>query len=431
MICYHRVQGNVRHLRNTTKTFGFHTPTCEGERTRMNDYTSNIWKFYVASILGGFAVFYNGVDTLFFRHFNLSFEQIGFLVSASLMAVLLCEIPTGSFADIYGKKLSILTGSCFGLAGLGCLAFGSSFVAFTIGFILLGIGRAFRSGAESALLYDWLGSVDRQHEYTKHQSRLQAAFVGIDIISGSVGFLLFGLNVRIPFIISFASMTLVIIVQCTLKDIAQSDGHREHVLTLYKKQIKEGLLIVSRSNIILWLIGFTLIYSIANMFFGNTLNLPFLEEVKGFTTNQLAVMGLIWNSIQTASLFFVSQLERKIGQSTSILAIVVLTPVLFLGLLLSSNFVVSSIVLGLYYSSMSFREVIMDAYLNTRISSQYRATVLSIASMIVSSIAIVILPILGIIVDTSSLTTGLWLLVLGTLILGTLSVGVKRKLDSI
>lgn len=394
----------------------------------MSDYRSNIRKFYLASILSGFAVFYNGVDALFFRHFDLSFEQMGFLVSASLTAILLFEIPTGAFADLYGKKTSILIGSFFTLTGLGFLAFGSDFTAFAVGFILMGVGRAFRSGAESALLYDWLSSVEKQNEYIRHQSRLQAAFVAIDIISGSVGFLLFGLNVRIPFIISFISMALVILVQFTLKDIAQRAEHQENTFAIHINQIKEGLLVVSRSSMIMWLMGFTLIYSIANMFFSSTLSLPFFREVKRFTTDQLALMGLIWNIIQTGSLFFVSQLERRLGQSTSMLVIVVLTPLLFLGLLLSSNFVLSSILIGLYYSSMSFREVIIDTYLNTRISSQYRATVLSIASMVISSLAIFILPVLGTIVDRSSLNNGLLLLVVSTLILGVLSVIAKRIL---
>jgi MFS family permease len=393
----------------------------------MNEYKSNLWKFYLASILSGFAVFYNGVDTLFYRHFDLSFEQIGFLVSASLTAILVFEIPTGAFADLYGKKTSILIGSFFILTGLGFLAFGSEFVTFVIGFILIGIGRAFRSGAENALLYDWLSSVEKEQEYIQHQSRLRAAFVAIDIISGSAGFLLFGLNVRIPFIISFVSMALVILVQFTLKDIRQQADHRENALAVHINQIKEGLFIVSRSSNIMWLIGFTLIYSIANMFFSNSLNLAFLREVKGFTTNQLALMGLLWNMIQTASLFAVSQLERRLGPSASMLAIVIVTPLFFLGLLLSSNFVVSSIIIGLYYSSMSFREVIIDTYLNTRISSQYRATVLSIVSMVISSLAIFALPALGTIVDRFSLNTGLLLLAMSTLILGALSLLIRRK----
>jgi hypothetical protein len=86
------------------------------------------------------------------------------------------------------------------------------------------------------------------------------------------------------------------------------------------------------------------------------------------------------------------------------------------------------VILGLYYGSMSFRDIIVDAYLNTRIESQYRATVLSIASMIVSGLAIVILPVLGIIVDRAGLNTGMWLLVCGTLLLGALSLVARRAL---
>jgi hypothetical protein len=119
------------------------------------------------------------------------------------------------------------------------------------------------------------------------------------------------------------------------------------------------------------------------------------------------------------------------GQFTSMLAIVILTPLLFLGLSLSGNFLVSSFLIGLYYSSMSFREVIIDTYLNTRINSRYRATVLSIASMIVSSLAIFVLPLLGNIVDRSSLNAGMWLLAVSTLTLGGLSMIAGRGLGDL
>lgn len=77
---------------------------------------------------------------------------------------------------------------------------------------------------------------------------------------------------------------------------------------------------------------------------------------------------------------------------------------------------------------MSFREVIIDTYLHARINSQYRATVLSIASMIVSGLAVFILPVLGILVDRSSLNTGLLFLALGTLMLGASGVVMERML---
>src|SRR5258708_33876081 len=118
----------------------------------MSDYRSNVRKFYIASVLGGFAIFYNGVETLYYRHFHLSFGQIGFLVSASLIATLTFEIPTGAFADVYGKKKSMLIASLITLVGLGFLAFGGSLGLFAAGFILVGVGRAFYSGAGYAFL---------------------------------------------------------------------------------------------------------------------------------------------------------------------------------------------------------------------------------------------------------------------------------------
>jgi MFS family permease len=387
----------------------------------MDRYTSNIWKFYVASVLSGFAYFYNGVDTLYFRHFDLSFEQVGFLISANLIATLLLEIPTGSFADVYGKKKSIIIGSLCSLVGLGFLAFGGGFAAFTAGFIAMGIGRAFQSGAESALLYDFLSSTNKQDDYIKHQSRMQSAFVAIDIISGSLGFILFAVNVRIPFIISFFSMLLVIVVQLTIAEVATERIRSGSELAVHLKQIKEGLSITFRSRTILWFAGFTLIYFIANGFFSQILNLPFLQEIKRFNTNQLAIMGLIWNSIQTAMVFFAGYAERKLGQRWSIFAIVALNPLLFFGLLLSGNFLVSAMMLGLYFGTMSFRGIIVDSYLNHNIHSSHRATVLSVNSMLLSSIAIIVLPLLGMIADTFGLSAGMILLIIGTLLLGGLS----------
>ena len=69
--------------------------------------SGNFWKFYLAAILGGFAFFYNAIDTLYYRHFELSFGQIGLLISASLLTALVLEVPTGVFADLYGKPAGV------------------------------------------------------------------------------------------------------------------------------------------------------------------------------------------------------------------------------------------------------------------------------------------------------------------------------------
>lgn len=393
----------------------------------MSEYKLNLWKFYIASILGGFAFFYNGVDTLYYRHFNLSFEQIGFLISTMLLATLFLEIPTGSFADIYGKKKSIIVGSVFVLIGLGFLAFGNNFNMFAIGFLSMGIGRAFNSGAGSALLYDFLHSMNKEHEYLIHQSRMHAAFVAIDIISSSLGFLLFAVNVRIPFYISFIAMALVILVQLTIKEALIERVFNNTMLITHLNQMKEGLRLTFKSKILLWFAGFTLIYFVTAKYFGEIVSLPFFRETKGFTIDQLVIMGLIWNTIQTATIFFISHIEKKLGQNLSILTIVALTPTLILGLLLSSNYLISALIIGLFWGTASFREIIIESYLNKHVNSNYRATVLSINSMILSILSIFILPLLGNYVDKSGLTNGMILLAILTLVFGVVFLGLKRS----
>jgi MFS family permease len=68
----------------------------------------NIWKLYVLSFSGGVAFFFNSIETLYYRHFGLNFQQIGLLLSASLLAKVILDVPTGAFADTYGKKKSLL-----------------------------------------------------------------------------------------------------------------------------------------------------------------------------------------------------------------------------------------------------------------------------------------------------------------------------------
>ena len=179
-------------------------------------YKNNIWKYYLASILGGFAFFYNAIDTLYYRHWGLSFEQVGWLLGASMATSLILEIPTGAFADLYGKKKSILIASLFNLLGISCLAFGSSFPIFLLGFVFWGVSTAFNSGAGNAWLYDSLKATGDEKTLTKHLGRLSSAFISVDILSSVIAPLLFALNVRLPYFVSFIAMIVVILIQASM-----------------------------------------------------------------------------------------------------------------------------------------------------------------------------------------------------------------------
>lgn len=67
---------------------------------------------------------------------------------------LILEVPTGIFADKYGRKLSINLGYFIFTLGIACYAFGQSYFWFALAELLAAIGSAFLSGA----LDTWLKS---------------------------------------------------------------------------------------------------------------------------------------------------------------------------------------------------------------------------------------------------------------------------------
>ena len=80
------------------------------------------------------------------------------LVGTALeLSVLIAEAPTGAFADVYGRRLSIILG--FSLVGVGFVLEGSAplFASILLSQIVWGAGYTFTSGAMQAWLADELG----------------------------------------------------------------------------------------------------------------------------------------------------------------------------------------------------------------------------------------------------------------------------------
>jgi len=393
--------------------------------TDEHKHKANIWKFYLASILGGFTYFYNGIETLYYRHFNLSFEQISILISSMLIATLLLEIPSGAFADLYGRKKSLIISAFAGVIALGFLTFGSTFIIFAAGFIFLGISRAFSSGAGSALLYDSLTSLKKGDDFIKHKSRLSASFTAIDLISGTLGFLIFAIDVRIPYYISFFAMVLVLIIQFSMFESFIPIQRTTSLISHNLVQMKKGLLLTLKSFPIIWLTLFSFIFFVSCRFFSDVISTPFLQEVKQFSIFELSILFLITNSIQTIFVFNAHYFEKKLGTIKSITISILVIPVTYFAMIYSNSYIFTGIVVGIYYALISFTEILSESYINNLVESENRATVLSASSMLISTLGLIILPILGSKTDANGLTSGMYLTAFLTLLGGMFLLAIK------
>jgi len=77
------------------------------------------------------------------------------------------EVPTGAFADAFGRRTSLAAGTLVKCASYMLLFLDPTPLQAMLGFVLMRTGEAFVSGADSALLYDALKGGDQGRAYQK------------------------------------------------------------------------------------------------------------------------------------------------------------------------------------------------------------------------------------------------------------------------
>jgi MFS family permease len=110
---------------------------------------TNIPKFIAYQFFNGF-IFFAPVLVLYLQSKGLTMTQILTLQSIFAFGMVMMEVPTGAFADRYGKRISLVLGSFFFSLGLTIYGMSSHFLQFIMGELCTAIGAAFISGSAPA-----------------------------------------------------------------------------------------------------------------------------------------------------------------------------------------------------------------------------------------------------------------------------------------
>ncbi len=111
--------------------------------------------------------YYDPFIILAFREKGLTFFQIGILIGFREVCVNLMEIPTGVIADMYGRRLSMMSSMAAYIFSFVVLAISDTFWLLCVAMLLFAIGEAFRTGTHKAMIFEWLRHKNRTKEKTK------------------------------------------------------------------------------------------------------------------------------------------------------------------------------------------------------------------------------------------------------------------------
>ena len=338
----------------------------------------------------------------FFQENGLSQTEIFILQSAFAIGVMLLEVPSGYFADIFGRKKAMVAGAVVATIGYVMYSLAYGFWPILAAEMVLGAGLSFMSGADSALAYDSLVALGKKDKYRKFESRgfifSSIAEASASLIGGliAIASLRATLYAQVGIELALIPLALLLVEPKRTRRVTDDNPFRD-VLKITKyalhghSQIKwlifYGAVVGTLTHTMVWLTQ------------------PYYQLV-GVS---LGWFGVLWTlQLIAMAIFaqFADKYERLLGKRKA-LASFVLMGVVAYGLLGAFPLIATLPVMLVYYFIRGVHMPVLQDYVNTLISSDIRATVLSVKNLAKQLLYTFLGPLIGVTMDLYSLQTAL------------------------
>jgi len=349
------------------------------------------------------ASFIWGINTLFLLDAGLNNTE-AFSANAFFTAgMMFFEIPTGMVADIWGRKISYLLGvvtlTATTFLYLWLWYIHASFWPWAIVSIFLGLGFTFFSGAFEAWLVDALTSSGLQETLEEVFAKAQIV-QGIAMFIGSVagGVVAQLTNLGVPYILRIVIFIITFVYALVfMKDIGFTPLSGQEVVKVAKKVLKNSLKYGLGMRPIRWMMC-AAFFTSGVMIYAFYAMQPYLLKLYG-NPKAYSIAGIA-AAIIAASQIVGGYLAPHIKKTFKLRTPAMFTAIFFgavsLALIgLSPTFwsvIVFLVLFGLLYAGIT---PMRQLYINHLIPSEQRATILSFDSLMGSSGAVVLQPMLG------------------------------------
>lgn len=342
------------------------------------------------------------VIALFFKENGLSVQDIFVLQALFSVTTIALEAPTGYFADVFSRRAALIIGGFVSALGYVVYSMSYGFWGFLAAETLLGIGVGFVSGADSAMLYDTLLELKRDQEYLRLSGRNNSVSLLSEGLASIIGGLLAGVSLRLPLQIDVMVTACIIpialsLVEPDVQGKMQRGGGVKKVIEIAKYALHGH-------DEIKWLIMYSSLVS------ASTLTMVwFIQPYLLATKVPVELFGFVWAGLMMVAAFFswhARRIERSLGRRGSFVLLIML-PVIGYGLTSISFHIWSPVFLVCFYIARGILDPVLSAYINGMITSDVRATVLSVKNIFGRLIFVVVGPAVGRVNDMYSLQVAL------------------------
>jgi MFS family permease len=370
---------------------------------------------------------------------QLNLFQIGILLSLRELTTYVFEVPSGVFADQYGKKNELILCFIFYIISFFLFYIGTQYLIIIFAMFFFGLGEAFRSGTHKAMIYSYLEKKDwfnyktfvygRTRSYSLIGSSL-SAFIAIFLIIQFPKMRTIFLFSIIPYLFDFL---LILSYPSTLNEPIEKNFSFKNLAIFSINQFKNMFTHPVLKKIILSSSLFDAIFKILKDYIQPILsNLILISGIHAIVsinvgTQLKIILGVIYGVIY----IFSAMVSRNIyllnqkwpsdhlmdisftlfGITFFILAFAIKTKLMLIVIVLF---------LLLYLLKDARRPLVVDVF-GDYMKKDERATVMSVESQIRSFFMIILAPLFGYIAHSFSISIlffmiGVFILILGRLV---------------
>lgn len=335
--------------------------------------------------------FYRPIMYLFFLAQGLNFTQIAILEAIYNLTTLVGEIPTGYVGDRVGRRNSLLIGTVLIAVTLLGIGLADSFPALAVLYVCWSAGYNFRSGSEDAWLYDTLTDDLSEDEFASVRGRGEAVSLAVGAGAAITGGYLGSIDLSYPWFVAAAVTGFGAAVLLTMDDPKTYKESDSDELSFGRtvQIVKEAL---SQRNIRAFILYYYVLYAAVSYLIFVFLQPIFQTVVVDVGVSAARVESLLgwfyaaYSLLGAVMSYFTGAIKTHLGVRTWFLVLPfvlgsALVGMYFVPLLALPTFLVAR---GLSDVTRSFA----GQYVNNRIGTLGRATVLSAMAM-VSGLAVI------------------------------------------
>jgi len=360
---------------------------------------------YQATVSFGF---FSPVFTLFLLYRDLAYTQIAVLSTLHAVLTVVGEVPTGYVGDRIGRRNSLVLSSTFMTLSIVGFVVARSFPALSVLYVLWTLALVFRSGSDSAWLYDTLAADGDEDRFAHVLGRAGAVNRGVTVVTMLAGGLLYAVQPTLPFAASAVLNGAGVLVALSLPQNPQyAEGAGEAAAAL---GVREALQVLRRHLAEPPLRSFVLY---VGLFFGvvvavDTYVQPVATGAVGLPVSAMGPLYAGFTLVSAVASYYAGAVEDRVG----VRGATVWVPVVVAGLLVAPV-ALPLLALPAFMVMRGSRTVlhpIVTGYLNDHAASVGRATVLSAASMVYALVRVPLYLVGGTVADRTGPVTAVALL---------------------